>query len=202
MDHLDRWATDGTPPPPSCVPNRAVGTLVEMDEWRTQYPPIPSVVTPQQPNRLPLFDYGPDADKGYITIDPPAESAPGEEYAILVPALDEDGNEIAGIRMPLVQAPLGTCTGWNIRKRGGCPGDMADMSGSFIPFPRTRAERLATGDPRASIEERYAGEEDFIAAIVRAPEEMAAAGFLLLEEDQDAIVKGARKVWQLICRLA
>jgi hypothetical protein len=197
LDHLDRWATDGTPPPASRVPLGSTGELVAIEEWRLQFPLIPSSVTPAQPNRLPVWDYGSDADRGYISIDPPQQVA-AEEYAVLIPAVDDDGNERAGIRMPLVRVPLGTATGWNIRARGSSPGAMACMWGSFIPFPVTRAERLATGDPRASIEERYDGEEDFLQQLTRATHDLADEGFLLLDEDLESVQNWARQVWRMV----
>ena len=197
LDHLDRWVTDGTPPPPSRVPLRSNGGLVSIEEWRVQFPVIPAAVTPREPNRLPLWDYGPDADRGYLTIDPPQQVG-ADDYSVLLPAVDADGNETAGIRMPLVRVPLGTATGWNIRARGSSPGAMACMWGSFIPFPVSRAERLATGDPRASIEERYDGEEDFLHQLTRTTHDLAQEGFLLLDEDLKSVRDRARQVWRLV----
>ena len=197
LDHLDRWVTDGVPPPPSRVPLHSEGELVSIEEWRLQFPAIPSSATPREPNRLPLWDYGPDADRGYITIDPPQQVG-ADEYEVLLPAVDADGNEIAGIRMPLVRVPLGTGTGWNIRARGSSPGAMACMWGSFIPFPVSRAERLATGDPRASIEERYDGEEDFLHQLTKAAYDLAQEGFLLLDEDLESVRDRARQVWCMV----
>ena len=144
-----------------------------------------------------MWDYGPDADRGYLTIDPPQQVG-ADDYSVLLPAVDADGNETAGIRMPLVRVPLGTATGWNIRARGSSPGAMACMWGSFIPFPVSRAERLATGDPRASIEERYDGEEDFLHQLTRATHDLAQEGFLLLDEDLKSVRDRARQVWRLV----
>jgi hypothetical protein len=191
LDHLDRWATDGTPPPPSRIPTRADETLVTVEEWRARFPRIPGVVTPREPNRLPRYDYGPDAERGYITLDPPVPPPDGAEYPVLVPAVDADGNEVAGIRLPHLAAPLGTWTGWNIRARGFCPGVLADLQGSYLPFPWTRAERRATGDPRPAVEERYADAEDYLRAVAGAVKTLVAEGFLL-EEDAERFGEGAR----------
>jgi len=192
LDHLDRWATDGTPPPPSRIPTRAEGTLVSSEQWKSQFPSIPGVTIPKEPNRLPLYDYGSDVERGYITIEPPGEPQGGEEYPILVPAVDSNGNEIAGLRMPLVQSPLGTYTGWNIRAKGFSPGVMNAFSGSYIPFPETIAEREAMGDPRPSLEELYLTAEDYLRAITEAAQRMVAEGFLL-EEDAERIIQAARE---------
>lgn len=196
LELLDRWATDGTPPPSSRIPTRTEGTLVTIDEWRAQFPRIPGIVLPREPNRLPLYDYGPDADRGYISSEPPQPPAHGEEYPILVPAVDRDGNDIPGIRMPLVQAPVGTYTGWNIRARGYSPGDMASGTGSYIPFPTTAAECEALSDPRVPLEARYGSGGAFLEAVAEAARRLAAEGFLLLEEDLDEILADARWAWR------
>jgi len=190
LDYLDRWATQDKPPPSSRIPTRADGTLVPFEQWRTQFPKIPGLAVPREPNPLPLFDYGPDLGKGYNNVEPPGESKGQEAYSVLVPAVDQDGNEIAGIRMPLVQAPLGTYTGWNIRAKGFSPGAMAAFEGSYIPLPETKAEQEVTGDPRASLEERYPAHEDFVTAVAEAIKRLVAEGFLL-EEDAKRILQTA-----------
>src|SRR5581483_7845229 len=63
LDAMDRWATDGTPPPASRIPTRADGTLVDISEWRSRFPVIPGVATPRTPNPLPLLDFGPDVER-------------------------------------------------------------------------------------------------------------------------------------------
>jgi hypothetical protein len=187
LDHLDRWATDGTPPPPSRVPRRTDGSLTSMADWRGSFPRIPAVAIPREPNRLPLYDFGPHAEDGLITKDPPEGGPGGEEYAVLVPSVNGDGNEVGGIAMPLVQAPLATYTGWNIRAAGFSPGALAYLSGSTIPFPETRAEREATGDPRASVEERYPSPHDHMRALTAAARRLVGEAFLL-EEDYDRML--------------
>jgi hypothetical protein len=191
LDHLDRWVTDGVPPPPSRIPTRADGTLLTVEEWRARFPRLPGVVTPVEPNRLPRYDYGPDAERGFITGEPPGAPPDGAEYPVLVPAVDADGNEVAGIRLPHLAAPLATYTGWSIRARGFSPGVLADLQGSYLPFPWTRAERAATGDPRPAVEERYADADDYVRATAEAVKRLVAEGFLL-EEDAERFVAAAR----------
>ena len=147
LDAMDRWATDGTPPPPSRIPTRADGTLVSIEEWRRQFPAIPGVATPHSPNVLPLLDFGPDVERG-ILREPPqpvpggnAPDAPGKQYTVLVPAVDRDGNDVPGVRAPMVAAPLGTYTGWNLRARGHGHGAQLRFEGSYIPFPESPQER-------------------------------------------------------------
>ena len=103
-------------------------------------------------------------------------------YAILVPAVDADGNEVAGIRAPMVAAPLATYCGWNLRVPGQGHGAMHEFTGSTIPFPATETERAATCDPRPSVEARYPTQEAYQDAIAHAARALAAER-LLLEED-------------------
>src|ERR1700722_10767 len=180
LDAMDRWATDGTAPPPSRIPTRADGTLVGVEEWRRQFPVIPGVATPISPNVLPLLDFGPDVERG-ILREPP-KVVPDRQYTVLVPAVDRDGNDIPGVRAPMVAAPLGTYTGWNLRARGFGHGMQLRFEGSYIPFAETPTEREATGDPRPSILERYPDKAVYVAAIVAAARELVAQG-LMLEED-------------------
>ncbi|MGH7154839.1 MAG: alpha/beta hydrolase domain-containing protein, partial [Acetobacteraceae bacterium] len=181
LDAMDRWATDGTPPPPSRIPSRREGTLVGIEEWRRQFPSIPGVAPPTAPNALPLMDFGPEAEAGILTREPPAIVA-GREYAVLVPAVDDDGNEVAGVIPPMVAAPLATYTGWNLRAAGFGHGALYRFEGSMLPFSETASERAITGDPRASIQERYRDVQAYVAAITRAARALADAG-LMLEED-------------------
>jgi hypothetical protein len=190
LDAMDRWATDGTPPPESRMPRRADGTLVPMEDWRRQFPAIPGGATPREPNRLPLYDYGPQAVDGVLTVIPPT-IRDAEGYAVLVPAVDADGNDLAGVRAPMVTAPLATYTGWNLRAWPYGAGAMHEFSGSTIPFPETDAAARATGDPRASIIARYGDADGYIAAIERAARALIDAG-LMLEEDMEPTLALAR----------
>jgi hypothetical protein len=197
LDAMDRWATDGSKPPDSLVPTRADGTLVEYARWRRQFPAIPGVMPLAEPNALPLLDFGPDADKG-ILREPPTivpgrndpDGGPGLRYTVLVPSVDKDGNDIPGVRAPMVAAPLGTYTGWNPRARGYGHGAQWKFEGSYIPFPDTPAERAATGDPRLSVKERYSDWQAYVAAITKAARELVAAG-LMLEEDVERCAAAA-----------
>jgi hypothetical protein len=177
---MDRWATVGVVPPESRIPRRIDGTLVAIEEWRLQFPEIPGVATPRAPSALPLLDFGPEADRG-ILKEPP-DLVAGGQYTVLVPAVDEDGNDKAGVRAPMVAAPLGTYCGWNLRARGFGQGAMHEFSGSYIPLPETPEERRATGDPRRSILERYPNAAAYVEAITAAARHLVEQG-LMLEED-------------------
>jgi len=188
LDAMDAWATDGTLPPASRVPRQGDGTLVTGDDWHHQFPPIAGVMKPKAPSALPRIDWGPQFEQGLVA-QPPREIA-GEGYAVLVPAVDADGNDTAGVRAPMVMAPLATYTGWNIRARGNGFGAMHEFTGSTIPFAETEAERAQTGDPRASIAARYGSRAGYVAAIREAAETLVAAR-LMLAEDVERCVRAA-----------
>ncbi|MDF3061605.1 MAG: hypothetical protein K0S06_1714 [Microvirga sp.] len=171
LDALDRWATAGAPPPPSRMPRRAEGTLVSETTWRAAFPNIPGVIAPRAPNGF--------------------DGAQAGAYAVLVPAVDADGNEIAGIRAPMVAAPLATYTGWNIRSRGFGHGAMHGFDGATIALPDTAEGAAMVGDPRRPILERYGSAEGYVARIRTAAEALIADGFML-EEDLEPTLALAR----------
>jgi hypothetical protein len=137
---------------------------------------------------VPLLDYGPEAER-WILKEPP-DVVPGEGYTVLVPAVDEDGNDIAGVRAPMVQAPLGTYCGWNLRARGFGHGAMHEFSGSYLPMPETPEKRRMTGDPRRAILDRYPTAEAYVAAITAAARQLVEEG-LILEEDVERAAAAA-----------
>ena len=153
---MNRWIADGAEPPPSAYPRLDQGTLVPPD--KLTFPKIPSVNGPATPHKAYRADYGPDfISKGIVSQEPPKV---GSSFPILVPQVDADGNEVAGIRVPELAVPLATYTGWNLfNERSGPPDVVSSMQGSFIPFPRTREdraphERSAPLDRRALSEPR------------------------------------------------
>ena len=190
LDAMDKWASDGIAPPASRIPRRGDGGLVGLDEWRKQFPAIPGVAAPRGPSALPLYDFGPEAESGIQSTLPPEVVDP-DGYTVLVPAVDADGNDAAGVRVPMVEAPLATYTGWNLRSRGHGEGAMHEFTGSTIPLPDTESVRAATGDPRPSIEQRYGDADGYVAAIVEAAERLVAEG-LMLEEDVARVEQRAR----------
>ena len=137
-----------------------------------------------QLDRGPLFNA---KDITGVTEEPPLK---GADYVMLVPQVDADGNDIDGLRNVNVQVPLGTYTGWNIRKAGFSEGDSCDLTGAFIPFFKTQAERMTAGDPRLSLEERYPTHADYVAKITAAANGLVKKR-LLLQEDADDIIAAA-----------
>ena len=178
---MDRWVTEGTPPPPSMHPRIADGTLAGWKADEAGWTALPGVRYPtaiQQPDYL---DYGEEfATKRRIDNHPPVRT--GKRYGVGIPALDADNNEVGVLRMPAVVVPVATYTGWNLRNPMiGAPDALLPLAGGYIPFPRTRAERDASGDPRPSVEERYGSFEEYRAQIMRAAEALVAEGYLLDE---------------------
>jgi hypothetical protein len=116
----------------------------------------------------------------------------GPHYVTLVPQVDRDGNDLGGIRLPYLAAPLGTFTGWALIKRefGGAEPDICGQLGQFIPFASTKAERLAASDPRLSIEERYPSQDAYVRAVKEAAAKLVRERFLLIE-DHDRLVETA-----------
>ena len=113
----------------------------------------------------------------------------------LVPQVDADGNDIAGIRDPEVAVPLATTTGWNFRSaNAGNPGDIFQTLGSYIPFAPTRAVRESKADPRLSLEERYRGVDDYLQRVRAAAMDLIRDRYML-EEDLDAVLARARSHW-------
>jgi len=190
LETMDRWATDGTAPPDSRIPTRADGTLATIEEWHDQFPHIPGVSIPRAPASLPLLDFGPDSDNGILSKEPP-DIVDADGYPILIPSVDDDGNDVPGVRAPMVGAPLATYTGWNLRARHYGEGAMHEFTGSTIPLPDTPEARQATGDPRRSISERYGDAAGYVEAIKAAALALVADGLMLEEDVERAVAMAA-----------
>ena len=185
---LDAWVTAGTAPPADRLPRVADGTLAPpLPQEASGFPRIPGVVYNGVHHTGDLWDFGPDVDKGFISVLPPR--LVGTPYPVFVPKADTDGNDIAGVRLPEVAVPVATYTGWALRADGldGC-----DAAGQKIAFAKTKAERLAAGDPRPSLEERYGGREAYVAKVAAAAEALVVER-LLLPADAAAYVTAAKE---------
>ena len=181
LDAMDAWATNGTPPPDSRIPNKSDGTLVDFKTWKSSFPNIQCASLPDGLNELSHFDFGADIETGILPKFPP-KLITLNAYTVLVPVVDADGNDLAGVRAPMVSAPLATYTGWNVRSTGFGEGAQHWFSGSMIPFPFKRAEQQRSGDPRLSVLERYLDKAGYANAIKTACDALVADA-LMLEED-------------------
>jgi hypothetical protein len=191
---LVEWVVSDTAPPPSRYPTLAKGDLVPPGHASIGFPSIPGQPLPDGVF-LPFYDYdfGPQfklADvSGVMSMQPPGVR---QTLPQLVPKVDADGNETAGIRSVLLEVPLGTYTGWNPVARGFFKGQIQALGGGYIPFARTKVERLASGDPRLSLEERYGTHEAYVAKVKDAAKRQVAERFLL-QDDADRLVDQAEK---------
>jgi len=176
MVALDTWIAKGTLPPESRYPSRADGTLVEAGASSVGFPKIPGVSYPAHINQAAVLDE---------SVMPPVR---GKAYPAFVPKTDADGRDVAGIHLPTLEAPVATHMGWNLRKAGFGDGELCDNTGSMLPFAKTREERIASGDPRLSLQERYPQAGDRAAAVERAAKTLV-QDRLLLEEDAKAFVQ-------------
>jgi hypothetical protein len=189
---LTDWVVKNAAPPDSRYPTLAAGQLVPPAHAEMGFPAIPGQPLPDNLiNALPNYDFGAafryNDLSGAISAQPPTIRG---TIPMLVPKTDADGNEVGGIPSVLQQAPLGTYLGWNVTASGYLKGRGCGFSGGFIPFARTKEQRLASGDPRLSLEERYGTHEAYVAKVRAAARALVEQRFLL-QEDADRLVREA-----------
>ena len=181
---MQEWVTDGTIPPASKYPQLSNGTLVKASS--VAFPAIPGV---QSPNTLTA------GLRASSELEPGSPGA-GAPLPFLVPQVDADGNERAGVRLPEVAVPLATYTGWNFRNQKiGGTSQLVALLGSYIPLAQTKADRDASRDPRASIAERYSSRESYLDKIDKAANALVKDGYLLAGDAQ-ALVQRASQHWE------
>ena len=189
---LTEWVTKNTPPPPSQYPRLDRNELVPATQQALGFPVIPGVPLPDG-IQLPLYvyDFGPKFNApdlgGWITIQPPVIK---EVLPSLAAKVNPDGNETSGVASVLHQVPLGTYLGWNVTASGYFKGTECGFSGGYVPFAKTKAERVAAGDPRPSLEERYGTHEKYV-ALVRAAAANLVKDRYLLKADADRLIAQA-----------
>ena len=167
LDNIVNWVVNGVAPPPSAYPRLSLGQLVVDTPAAMNFPNIPGFPLPANlVNPLIGYDFGPlfntPTQTGIITVQPPRIVA---TYPTYVVKTNTDGNEVSGIPSVNHQAPLGTYTGWNTWAGGGRKGEICNLNGSFYPFAVTQAARVAAGDPRPSLEERYGTHAGFVCVV-------------------------------------
>ena len=186
------WVAKGTPPPPSQYPRLDRGELVVPRQVAMGFPVIAGVPFPDGLlNPFYDYDFGPQFNyrdlSGVITMQPPPIR---QILPTVVPKVDADGNEMVGVASVLHQVPLGTYTGWNTVATGFYKGHIRTNTGAYIPFARTKADRMASGDPRPSLEERSGSHERYVGQ-VRAAAERLVRGGDLLKDDADRLIAQA-----------
>jgi len=187
---LEKWIKDGKEPPPSKYPSAE--QLAALENLR--FPEVPGLRPPGHHRRAKPLDFGPDyRKKGIITVQPPKVLGPA--YAAKLPQLDEDGNELGGVRLPSVAAPLATYGGWNrYRSRVTDVDHYPGNSGNTIPFAWTKKQRLERADPRASVEERYENRGAYRERVLAAAESLVSEG-RLLKRDVQGVVEHSLAMW-------
>ena len=186
ISRLVAWVTKDTPMPESKYPTLADGTLVPNTNAAMGFPAIPGKPMPEG-IQYPLVDYDLGSQFRYADQSGALTKIPVAKGTLpqLVVRVDADGNEVSGVKSPLLSAPLGTYTGWNVTTSGLYEGQLCGSSfgaspiGGFIPFARTKAERTASGDPRLSLEERYHDHDGYVRAVKTAADKLVRDGYLL-----------------------
>jgi len=197
--HFRNWVMNGTAPPPSRFPRLANGTLAEAHKAAIGFPTLPALraSVPEPDFIMPVHDYdwGPNFNaldgSGIPSLAPPRIK---QVLTMFAPKVDADGNELGGVPVVLLDAPLGTYLGWNITAAGAMPfhkEQICNYVGGMLPFARTAAERKTAGDPRLSLEERYGSHDGYVEAVRKAAARAVAEGFLL-PVDAEGLVKSAQ----------
>jgi Alpha/beta hydrolase domain len=190
ISNMDAWVRSNTLPPPSSYPTIADGTLVPLPEYAL--PKIPGVNQPHDANAGQRLDFGPNWRDGILSLQPPKV---GEPFPVLVPQVDADGNERDGVRLPGITVPLGTYASWNLRDPSlGAPDQRLAFEISYIPFPKTAAERESAGDPRKSIAERYSRRDDYMTRYRAAVDDLVKQHWIL-PEDRDPLMQRGEQEW-------
>jgi Alpha/beta hydrolase domain len=198
--HFRHWVMAGTAPPPSRYPTLSAGLLGVASKAGIGFPTLPMLrpTIPETDFIMPVLDYDLGAQFNYADGSGKVANVPPKikrVLTMLAPKVDADGNELGGVPVVLGDAPLGTYLGWNITADGAMPfhkDQICDYVGGMIPFAKTKAERVASNDPRLSLEERYGSKEGYVAAVVKAAERALQDGFLL-PVDAVTLIDAAKK---------
>jgi hypothetical protein len=190
ISNMDVWVRNSTLPPASSYPKIADGTLVPLAEYAL--PAMPGINKPHEASEANRPDFGPNWREGILAQQPPKL---GQPFPVLVPQVDADGNERDGVRLPEITVPLATYTGWNLRDLSiGASDQRVSFECSYLPFPKTAAERKKTGDPRKSIAERYSNRENYVTRYTKAVDELVEQRWIL-NEDRAALLHRGEEEW-------
>ncbi len=193
--NLDLSAGQGIEPPPSSHGRVADGTAVTTESLKAVFNGIPDSHYPAHHPVPRRREYAAEPGNEHPTQLPPVV---GAEFGGLVSAVDADGNELAGVRLPDVSVPLATHTGWTLR-HPDIGGDEQPLmfAGATMPFAATKAGRDASGDPRLSVEERYASKDEYLSQVREAAEALVRERYLL-DQDIDQTVDQAATMWDWV----
>jgi hypothetical protein len=189
---LDTWISEGILPPDNKYPTFSNNTLISAKQHKEKMPQIPEMRHPGRNLQPPICDYGAEFwTEGVMTQIPPKVIG---RYPTFVPTVDIDGNGVGGIRLIEVAVPLGTYQGFNPRKKeANAPNYLTRFYGSFWAFAYTKKERIANGDPRLSLEERYGSKEVYLERVIKQTKKLLAERFLI-KEDADNIIQTTKNI--------
>lgn len=192
---MDDWVRDGKVPPESRYPKLADKTLARREELK--FPAIPGATVPVRVHQALRFDFGPQWKNRIITKQPPGI---GKPFPVFVPQVDADGNDLGGVRLPELEVPVATYTGWNLRDpKSGMPRERVSFLGSFFPLAKTKADAAAARDPRKPIAERYQSHDDYLTRFSAAAKKLADDRFLL-PDDIESLTKRGAEEWDLVTK--
>jgi hypothetical protein len=190
ISNMDAWVRSNVFPPPSSYPKIADSTLVPLSQY--SFPHISGVNLPHEADPGMRLDFGPNWRDGILSLQPPKV---GPDFPVLVPQPDADGNERSGVRLPEITVPLATYAPWNLRDPSiGAPTQRVSFEASYLPFPKTAADRKKSGDPRLSTAERYKSREDYVARFTRATDKLVEERWIL-PEDRAALIRRGEREW-------
>jgi hypothetical protein len=193
--NMDAWVRSNTPPPDSSYPKIADATLVPLEKYA--FPAIPGVNKALDANEALHLDFGLKWREGILSIQPPKV---GEAFPVLVPQVDADGNERAGVHLPQIAVPLATYAPWNLRDPSiGAPDQRVAFEASYFPFAKSADARQKTGDQRKSIAERYASRQDYLSRYGRVVDELMTQRWIL-EEDRPALLHRGEQEWDQVTK--
>jgi hypothetical protein len=187
---MDEWADHGIRPPENAYPGLDDDDdLITLDRYKATFPSIPGFTRTDVQSELTVMDFGPafTREGGIQTVLPPRL---GRSYKVFQARIDRDGNDLGGVDHMALMVPLGTNLGWNVRAGFRAP-DLCGLTGGFAAFANTRAERLASGDPRRSLAERYGSHDGYVKEVAKAADKLVKKR-LMLREDADAHIRAAQ----------
>ncbi len=197
LEALADWVVSGKGPPPSSYPRIDCQELAPVEGF--VFPAVPEITAPKIVDVHPRFDWGPRYRQGII--DNPLPRI-GELYTVLVPTVDSDGNEVAGIRTPHVEVPVASYTGWNFPSdwfQGASRTCASRLSGAWLPFSASKAERIARADNRLSLEERYHSVDEYLGRLRKAAEDLISRR-LMFKEDLELVLEQGAAMYKYVAQ--
>jgi hypothetical protein len=192
---MDDWVRNGQAPPESRYPKLSDKTLVRHGE--VKFPKLRGVTLPERAHEALRLDFGPQWKKRIITKQPPGV---GKPFPVLVPQVDQDGNDLGGVRLPQLDVPLATYTGWNLRDpKSGMAKERVSFLGSWFPFAKIRYTAEEAGDFRPPIEERYKSREEYLQKFSEATKKLVDDRFLLTD-DAEALIRRGGDEWDFVTK--